>query len=409
MDPVNPEPTFNPALHRVALLTACCTFPLIFMGGLVTSKHAGMSVPDWPNSYGYNMFLFPPRLWIGGILYEHVHRLMGTVVGFCATMLTLVAWGPARTGRGRRIIAAIILLLTLANVIGTTAMVIHPAKFHLAPTVSSADIISQGAVGGAGILLCGFIAWFCRNPEPRRWVRWLSTACLIAICIQGLLGGLRVDLVNLALAIVHGCFAQASFCLIILTAAVTGRWWFNAPDLSKSETGHRGRRLVILAMTAVAVVYCQLIVGAMMRHFGAGLAIPDLPLAYGKWLPPTNAAQLAAANNWRIWTEGFDDRVTLGQIWLAFGHRIGAVLVTIAILTLITAAAAQDHGSVGIRKLALILICLLVTQITLGLLTVYLRKPADIASSHVAVGALVLVTTFLIAVRSMRLYSLRSR
>ena len=44
-------------------------------------KLAGMSVPDWPNSYGYNMFLFPPRLWIGGILYEHTHRLMGTVVG----------------------------------------------------------------------------------------------------------------------------------------------------------------------------------------------------------------------------------------------------------------------------------------------------------------------------------------
>ena len=52
--------TYNPALHRLALLTTAATFPLIFMGGLVTSHGAGMSVPDWPNSYGYNMFTFPP-------------------------------------------------------------------------------------------------------------------------------------------------------------------------------------------------------------------------------------------------------------------------------------------------------------------------------------------------------------
>src|SRR3989440_6766363 len=84
--------SYNPWLHRVALLTACATFPLIFMGGLVTSHGAGISVPDWPNSYGYNMFLFPPRLWIGGILYEHTHRLMGTVVGMFAIVLALWAW-----------------------------------------------------------------------------------------------------------------------------------------------------------------------------------------------------------------------------------------------------------------------------------------------------------------------------
>src|ERR1700710_2935723 len=82
----------SPLLFRIALLTAIATFPLIFMGGLVTSHQAGISVPDWPNSYGYNMFLFPPRLWVGGILYEHAHRLMATVVGFCAIALTIAAW-----------------------------------------------------------------------------------------------------------------------------------------------------------------------------------------------------------------------------------------------------------------------------------------------------------------------------
>src|SRR2546428_13790801 len=84
---------YHPLLHRVALLTACATFPLIFMGGLVTSHQAGMSVPDWPNSYGYNMFLFPPRLWIGGILYEHTHRLMGTGGGVGGNWLAELARG----------------------------------------------------------------------------------------------------------------------------------------------------------------------------------------------------------------------------------------------------------------------------------------------------------------------------
>src|SRR4051794_11790199 len=122
---------YNRSLHVIALLTAAATFPLIFMGGLVTSHGAGMSVPDWPNSYGYNMFLFPPRLWIGGILYEHTHRLMGTVVGMLSIALCAWAW-----------------------------------------------------MSGA-----------------RRSVRWLAAAVLGAVIFQGVLGGLRVVLVNLDLAV----------------------------------------------------------------------------------------------------------------------------------------------------------------------------------------------------------------
>src|SRR5690349_23440433 len=102
--------SYNPALHRIALLTACATFPLIFMGGLVTSHHAGMSVPDWPNSYGYNMFLFPPNQWVGGILYEHTHRLMATVVGFLSVVLTLWAWGTGSNRIVRRCIGVSALL-----------------------------------------------------------------------------------------------------------------------------------------------------------------------------------------------------------------------------------------------------------------------------------------------------------
>jgi cytochrome c oxidase assembly protein subunit 15 len=92
---------YRPRLHALAMITAIATFPLIFMGGLVTSHGAGMSVPDWPNSYGYNMFLFPISQWRGGIFFEHTHRLMGTVVGFCSLLLVLSAWGPGQKRSAR--------------------------------------------------------------------------------------------------------------------------------------------------------------------------------------------------------------------------------------------------------------------------------------------------------------------
>src|SRR5678810_29344 len=101
--------------------------------------------------------MFPPRLWIGNIFYEHTHRLMGTVVGMLSILLTIVAW----------------------------------------------------------------------RTEQRRWVRCLATSVLGAVIFQGVLGGLRVVLVQLDLAIVHACVAQAFFCLAALVAIVTSRWWIN--------------------------------------------------------------------------------------------------------------------------------------------------------------------------------------
>src|SRR5437762_1247464 len=89
-------PIFRPGLHAAAIVLAVATFPLIFLGGLVTSHNAGMSVPDWPNSWGYNMFLLPPSIWLGqhagGVFYEHSHRLVGLVNGFLAIVLALMAF-----------------------------------------------------------------------------------------------------------------------------------------------------------------------------------------------------------------------------------------------------------------------------------------------------------------------------
>ena len=325
---------YNRSLHTIALLTAAATFPLIFMGGLVTSHGAGMSVPDWPNSYGYNMFLFPPRLWVGGILYEHTHRLMGTVVGMLSIVLCIWAW----------------------------------------------------------------------KVETRRWVRRLAAGVLGAVIVQGVLGGLRVVMVELDLAIVHACFAQAFFCLTALMCLVTSRWWIEAQDRSTSPVGSSGRRLVVCGVACLFSVYAQLVVGATMRHYGAGLAIPDLPLAYGKVLPPLTEAQLADVNALRTWTL-HEKPVTLAQVWLHFGHRVGAIVVSVAIIAASALVLRRHRSERALLRPALAMLVLLAVQVTLGALTVLMKKPADVASAHVAVGALTLVSCFVLTARAARKYA----
>jgi cytochrome c oxidase assembly protein subunit 15 len=325
---------YNRRLHRVALIVAWAIFPLIFIGGLVTSKDAGLSVPDWPNSYGYNMFAFPMRLWTGNIFYEHTHRLYASFVGLLTIVLAVAAF-----------------------------------------------------------------------TDKRRWVRWLGLSCLGMVILQGVLGGLRVVLLKLNLAIVHACIAQLYFCLVMLMCVVTSRWWARAGQ-EQDTVDRNGKGLVKLAVVAWVVIFAQLMVGATMRHYRAGLAIPDLPLAYGRLIPPTNSADLEAAQQAMVpaqqWYDVNDS--SLGQVWLAFGHRIGALLVTIAVVML-AACVLRWHRRRGLIVPAYALLVLLCVQITLGVLTVLWKKPADIASAHVAVGALVLMTTFVVAVRSLRLYS----
>src|SRR5947208_3027878 len=87
------QPTATVWLFRLAVLTAMATLILLCLGGLVTSHGAGLAVPDWPNTYGYNMFAFPLSQWLGGILYEHTHRLWASFVGLLTLLLALRLYG----------------------------------------------------------------------------------------------------------------------------------------------------------------------------------------------------------------------------------------------------------------------------------------------------------------------------
>src|SRR5260221_4288178 len=103
----------NQWLHRFAVLTAVATLLLICVGGVVTSKGVGMSVPDWPTTYGYNMFLFPFSRWVGGIFYEHSHRLLASGIG----VMTLILGAMTFFWEQRRFVR----YLALAAVIGVVA------------------------------------------------------------------------------------------------------------------------------------------------------------------------------------------------------------------------------------------------------------------------------------------------
>jgi heme a synthase len=296
----------TPWLVRYTRLLVLATLILIAAGGMVTSTGSGLAVPDWPTTYGYSMFSFPFSKMVGGILYEHGHRLIATTVG----------------------------LLTI-----------------------------------------GLVIWLWR-AEPRRWVRRLGLAALGAVVLQGLLGGITVLLfLPDAVSISHAGLAQIFFCLTVTIALVVSPSW-RVPARALVDDRALQRRLVIL----VSLVYAQILIGATMRHTGAGLAIPDFPLAFGRLLPP-------------VWT---------GAIAIHFAHRMGAVVVTV--FALMTAAYTwRVHGDrPELVRPAWLLVLLLSVQVSLGALVILTGRQPVINTLHVATGAAVLGTCIVLMLRAFR-------
>ena len=384
------SPAFLPAV-----LTTGAMFPLIWMGGLVTSTGTGMSVPDWPNTFGYNMWAVPLDHWLGrdagGVFYEHFHRLLGTLVGFLAVVTALSAYGVART-KGRRRWLGI-----AAASFGVIAVVAYVGTRFGSEQVARGLGHFVGTFGGLSLLLA--VATLCRRREERAWLRRLTLALLAAVCVQGLLGGLRVVLVSVELAIAHGIFAQLTLCLGGFVCLAGTYWWASERPLKRAnqregEAPGRSPGLAWGAFGLTGFIVAQLMVAAFMRHYDAGLAVPDVPLHFGQVVPPTDAASLAEANAVRAWDHRMEP-VTLGQVWLHVAHRVGAVLVTLAAVGVLwqlwRRRAMPRHGG--------LVAGLLIVQITLGVLTVLWEKPADLATLHVACGASLLLATALLAAR----------
>jgi heme a synthase len=284
----------SPWPHRFALLTAFATVPLLFIGGLVTSTNSGMAVPDWPTTFGENMFLYPWSKMVGGIFYEHSHRLVGSLVGFLTILLATSLW----------------------------------------------------------------------IKEERQWLRWLGIVALGGVIIQGILGGLRVTLIKLDLAIVHACFAQAFFALIASLVLFTSAEWRTPVVQQSTPDAGRVQRLGIIT---TGLIYVQLIFGAILRHRGAGDML----------------------------------------------HIAGALIVAVHILLLAARVGRNYHHLPALIGSARFLRNLLVVQLLLGI-SAYLGKftqtgaflnpyVVPLATTHVVIGALMLITCLAFTLRSYRL------
>src|SRR5947209_15545702 len=121
----------HPWLDRFAWLTAGATFLLLGLGGLVTSHEAGMAVPDWPTTYGYNMFLFPVSKWVGGIFYEHSHRLVASGVGFLTTILAVWLWAKEERRWVRWLGVAAFLAVALQGVLGGLRVTLYKSELGI--------------------------------------------------------------------------------------------------------------------------------------------------------------------------------------------------------------------------------------------------------------------------------------
>jgi len=300
-------------LPLFAALVAASTAALIFAGGLVTSTGSGLSVPDWPNTYGWLMWTFPLSKMVGGIFYEHLHRLIASTVGFLIVVLAI---------------------------------------------------------------------WLYR-AEARPWVRRLGYLALAAVITQGILGGITVLwYLPDAISIAHASLAQIVFCLTTTIALVTSHGWQQGYEPRIADRGCRipaeDATLERIAVITTIAIYVQIVVGATMRHTGAGLAIPDFPLAFGHLIPTHWDAKIA----------------------IHFSHRAGAAVVMLLIAATSGHVFYHHRRSRELARPAILLLMLVALQVTLGALTVLSQKQFIINSLHVVNGALVLVTSLVLTLRA---------
>jgi cytochrome c oxidase assembly protein subunit 15 len=283
---------------------------------MVTSKGVGLAVPDWPTTFGYNMFLFPVSKWIGGVLFEHTHRLIASTVGLLTVVLALWLW----------------------------------------------------------------------RTEDRPWVKTLGLVAVAAVILQGILGGLRVTMLKDQIGIFHACLAQAFLGLIVFIAIVTTEFWRSLASMDVDPKKFAPIKAVAIATTIA--IYAQLALGATMRHQHKDLAILDFPTANGAWIPDTSPTALAKINAWRD-ARALSD-VDAFQIWLQMAHRFLAILIGIAVIAFCVRVAKDGSHLTALRRLSIWWVALFFLQFSLGAWTIWSNKAADVATTHVAVGAIML-------------------
>jgi len=207
------------------------------------------------------------------------------------------------------------------------------------------------------------------------WLKRLGYIALGTVILQGILGGLRVTLLSTSLAMVHACLAQGFFCLTVFFVLVTSKTWPSYvpiySELNKLSIRHLSLGLFLL-------IFIQLVVGAVMRHMEAGLAIPDFPLVFGKWIPD----------------------LPTPEIQIHFAHRVGGLLIAILMLWNLLTLLRKWQGETRLMMPGLILLGLIGLQIALGINIIWLERPPFVTTLHVMTGAAVLGTSLILVIHS---------
>ncbi len=310
-------------------LFACCIFALawitllLFAGGFTTSIRAGMAFLDWPLSNGS---LNPPN-WThqSDMRAEHSHRLLGMIVGCLSLSLLLLTW----------------------------------------------------------------------LREQRAWMRQLARLLVWVVILQGLLGGARVrfdalntaadhNLVAQSFAVIHACGAMIVVgILVALTIGSSKRWIEGHGGLSSTVPAALKRWGIL----CTAALFAQILVGAVMRHADAGLAIAQFPMAQPGSLLPA------------YWD--FD-------VSIHFAHRVGAVIVTLLLLTYLSRLWTNPNTRKAFMVGILVVFGLLLGQIYLGALTIWTVRNPYVATIHHLAGAFLLASTWGLTFLSHRSVSSKS-
>ncbi len=357
--------TTSIALARFAKFVVFMLFVLIMIGGHTTTAGAGMAFPDWPLSHGS----VNPDGWWENVMQrlEHGHRLMAETVGLLIGILCAWVW---RSKWSVPIAAVVSVALACA------------AKFSGAEP----KLVAHTGLWSSAITFALLILWQADRGDHARpaTVRWLAFAAFLGVLVQAIMGGLRVTIeaggdptTATTFRVLHGCFAQLELAMVVALAAMLSPVW---PQISAPVAA---RSTAILGWVAAGFIFLQLIVGATMRHLGAGLAIASWP-------------QTSPAGGWMPVVHNF-------FVDLNFTHtRVGAVVVTLLIVALALRTIGHADGEVRLIRPAALLIALVAAQFVLGLFVIWKMRPPFITTLHVVNGAALFAATVLLAVRAGR-------
>jgi len=348
-------------LHWYAVVAAASVSLLICSGGLVTSHEAGMAVPDWPNTFGYNMFLFPISRWVGGVFFEHTHRLIASTVGLLTVILCIALF----VIESRRWVKTLGLIAVGA-------------------------VIVQGILGGLRVTENDAVLGLFHGCLAQSFFALMATIALVTSRFWESLeqaGTVENKATNRQSLITNQTSTRRPVGLASEAAL------HKSPLTSHLSLLTSCRRWVVVV---TGMVFLQLILGASMRHSHAGLSIPDFPLNYGHLFPPLDAASVDKINQAR--GAAAQPYTSAWLILLQYVHRLWAVLIVAGLVFTSVRLLRNRFLPLFFRRCASVWILLVFVQFCLGAWTVLSNKAADVATAHVFCGALTLMLGVLLAV-----------